>query len=62
MLNARCIDSKSHNDEEESSKSSISVHDSYDGTNDDHTSPVATRPVINVDGDGKDESGKQPLI
>ncbi|CAI9297458.1 unnamed protein product [Lactuca saligna] len=45
-----------------SSKSSIGVRKSYDGINDDHTPLVATRNVINIDGDREDGSGEQPLI
>lgn len=33
------------------------VCDSYDDINDGHVSPATTRPMINVDGDGKDGSG-----
>lgn len=54
--------SNSHDDEEESSESSIRIHDSLDGTNDGQNHLVTTRHVVNIEGDGEDGSGEQPLM
>ncbi|CAI9273758.1 unnamed protein product [Lactuca saligna] len=54
--------SNTQNDEEEDSESMIKVHDSYDDTNDIHTSLVSTNLVIFSDDEADDGSGEQPLV
>lgn len=50
--------SNTQNDEEEDSESSIKVHDSYDDTNDLHTSLVSTNHVTIIDDGDDDGSGE----
>ncbi|CAI9279672.1 unnamed protein product [Lactuca saligna] len=41
----------SHDRVQESSESSIGVHEYYNNMNDSNTTPIVTRPMVNVDGD-----------